>query len=150
MRTRTWLQYLISGFALAGAASLALGPLRATAEEAKATKPPLEKGMTAETIVALVGKPLEVRPIDSPSGKAEVWTYRRLAKRQVTQSAVTQSMVPTYTGINMFNTSGNGFVPQLEFHLEHIDIYQVTALLLFDGKLVSARQWLEQSRRFES
>jgi hypothetical protein len=33
--------------------------------------------------------------------------------------------------------------------IERITVYQMTALLMFDGKLVASKQWLEQERHFE-
>jgi len=112
-----------------------------------AGKPALDKGMTAEAVIALIGKPQDVRPMTVAEGKAEVWTYRRLIDEQIRQNAASVAMIPIYMGPGMGGHMGT--TPDPEFHLEHVKTYQVTTLLMFGGKLVLARQWREQSRSFE-
>jgi len=119
------------------------------AAQLSSAKAPLEKGMTAAEIVARIGKPADVRPIAAPEGNAEVWTYRRLRHEHVQQVAATVTMAPALTGMNDHGTAAFGTVPDLDFHLEHVRDYQVTALLMFDGKLVMARQWMERERHID-
>ena len=123
-------------------------PNPAPASVATPGKPALDKGMTGEEIVALIGKPAEVKPMTVGDGKAEVWTYRRLVRTDVRQVATQMESVPIEAGVSregkMYETS----VQQPVYKLEHIQVYQVTALLMFEGKLVRAKQWQEKTSTF--
>lgn len=112
----------------------------------KSATPVLEKGMTAEQIERIAGKPAEIRPLKAPEGKAESWIYRRVVDRQTRQIAATVRDVSTFNG----EAVGLGSAPELEFRLEHTTVYQVTALLMFDGKLVLAKQWREKDVRYDN
>ena len=101
----------------------------------KSAKPSLEKGMTVEQIERIAGKPAEIRPLKAPEGKAESWIYRRVVDRQTRQIAATVKDVSAFKG----EAFGMGSAPELEYRLEHTTVYQVTALLTFDGKLVLAK-----------
>jgi outer membrane protein assembly factor BamE (lipoprotein component of BamABCDE complex) len=107
---------------------------------AKGALPVLKVGSTADEIVQLVGKPLDVTPKPSPEGKAEVWTYRRIVDQTTGQVASGMNNVQAYNPI----PGTTGSAPDLQFKLVHYTIYQVTSLLVFDGKLVTAKQWLEK------
>lgn len=107
----------------------------------------LQKGMTADEIVALIGKPDKIEPMKTAEGKAEAWTYRRKIDTMVTQ-------VPTHTiDITAFNgmpsagsLSGTVQTPTLAYSMETTTTYQVTSLLIYDGKLVVAKQWREREK----
>lgn len=105
-------------------------------------KPVLEKGMSEEEIVRLIGKPASVEAMAAPQGKAEKWTYRRVVGRNMVQSGINQGMAPAFTGPTMGEELGK--VAVLEYRLKSVTTYQVTSLLMFDGKLVVAKQWKEQ------
>jgi len=113
----------------------------ADASASPSAKPMLEKGMTAEQVERIAGKPAEIKPLASSDGKAETWTYRRVIDRQTRQVAATTEFVSTFKGANF----GQDETQVPVYHLEHTTIYQVTALLMFDGKLVLAKQWREKS-----
>ncbi len=105
----------------------------------------IEKGMNGDEIIQLFGKPKEIKSMESPDPalKVEQWLYRRKVKDVTTQVAVGTRMVPTYSG---FNGSGNNMteVAETEYRPQVITIFQVTALLLVNGKLETAKQWNEQ------
>ncbi len=117
-------------------------------EHAAAAKPGLHPGMTADEIIKLIGKPQDVKTIATPAGKGEAWTYRRIAKQWTERAPVTTEMVPTFAGSGL---GGDGIrdmaVPA--YRTERITVYQVTSLLLVDGKMVTARQWPEKDQEFE-
>jgi len=119
------------------------------ASQGKAAKPGLEKGMSAETIVRLIGKPQEITPLTLSESKAEKWIYRRRLSERTVQEAATTHTIPAYLG---FSASGPsiGTSVELDFRLKHITTYQVTSLLMIDGKLFLAKQWQEQSQSFDS
>jgi hypothetical protein len=127
---------LIGSFAVAS-------PPRADAGAAEATtkaKPALELGMTPEQIMAAIGKPQEVKPMSTAEGKAEVWTYRRVLHREVVQVAASTRDVPVYLGVY---SSELGTAKEFNYNQVRRTKYQVTALLVFEGQLTSAKQWVE-------
>jgi hypothetical protein len=128
--------FLIGSFAVAS-------PPRADAGAAEATtkaKPALELGMTPEQILAAIGKPQEVKPMPTAEGKAEVWTYRRVLHREVVQVAASTRDVPVYLGVY---SSELGTAKEFIYNQVRRTKYQVTALLVFEGQLTSAKQWVE-------
>jgi hypothetical protein len=117
-------------------------------QDTKPAKPAIRKGMTAAEIEKIIGKPSQIKPIEVGETKGESWIYRRVAKRTMTQTAAALSMVPAYGGLGL---QGDAIVnvPEPEQRLESITIYQMTALLMVEGKLVASKQWFEKERRFE-
>ncbi len=107
----------------------------------------LDKGMSAETIIQLIGRPLEIAPLVHDEVVAEKWTYRRLVDERTVQEAATDYTIPAFIG---FSASGPeiGTATQLGFHLKHVKTYQVTSLLMVDGKLVLAKQWREENQTY--
>lgn len=92
----------------------------------------LEKGMTAEQVRSVLGEPQKIGPMESPSGQAEVWTYRtsyvgRL--RQVQTGSTTYSRPNPITGVEE-TVSEPVYSTEQEFVEETIE------LLIFDGKLI--------------
>ncbi len=69
---------------------LSSGPAPAFAGESSSTAPKamalaskrtdkesrLKKGMSAEEVRRIMGRPTETQPMEAPSGKAEIWVYR--------------------------------------------------------------------------
>lgn len=111
----------------------------------KGALPVLKVGSTADEIMQLVGKPLEVTPKPSPEGKAEVWTYRRVVSEQTEQVAgrVTNPQAASLPGVM-------GSTPEIQYRLVHYTIYQVTSLLLFNGKLITAKQSFEKVASYDN
>ena len=110
-------------------------------------KPILEKGMAAESIIMLVGKPDEVTAKPSADVKAEQWTYRRIIKSTVIQTANTERRIPAFTG---YTAAGPiiGEAIEPDYRLKYARLYQITSLLMIDGKLFLGRQWQERREEF--
>lgn len=124
----------------------AAGVSAAASQPAK-TKPVLDKGMEATTILQLVGQPDEIKPIKSSDLKAETWIYRRKLSQTIQQTANTQAYIPAMVGFDSGGVIiGKALVP--EYRLKYIRAYQVTALLMVDGKLQVGRQWVDQDEQF--
>lgn len=120
-------------------------------ESSQTAKPSVQQGMTAEEVVKLIGKPREVRSI-VPEGAdvvtGESWIYRRVAKRSIKQVAPTMDVVPMWGGPGLPNDGIiNVNVPSER--LERTTIYQMTALLFVDGKVVASKQWFERQHFFD-
>lgn len=128
------------------ASAEANAPARATSQAP--AKRAISKGMTAEQVLQLVGKPTEVKPMASPAGKAEVWIYRRVADKWTQQTAATTETVMMYAGLGLDN-DGIRPVTVPSMRMERIKIYQVTSLLMFEGKLVEAKQRFEKERTID-
>ncbi len=110
-------------------------------------KPVLEKGMPAAMIIQLVGQPDEISPLKSGEGKAETWIYRRKVGQTVHQTANTETTIPALTGFTASGpTIGSAIVP--DYRLKYVCAYQVTALLMVDGRLQLGRQWFARDEQF--
>jgi hypothetical protein len=115
-------------------------PAEKKAKEKKEKKP-LAKGMTAEEVMQIVGKPAEVKAVESPEGNGEMWLYRRVAKRDTTQVATSVIDVPVFSPMS---PNLEGTMKEVVYSTQNVTYYQVTALLMVEGKLVYAKQWVEK------
>lgn len=97
----------------------------------------------------MIGRPDNTEAVDTPAGKGERWTYRRLAKEYTQQTAATVDMVPAFVGLGMPN-DGIGEVAVPINHTENVKLYQVSSLLFIQGKLAAAKQWTEKESRIEN
>lgn len=109
----------------------------------------LEKGMTAEAILQTFGKPNDIVPIKSGDIKAEKWTYRRLVSQKSIETASTQKTVSAYGGFGLGGGEKMVDVIEPDFRMTHIKVYQVTSLLMIDGKLTLGKQWLEKTEEYD-
>lgn len=122
-------------------------PAPPSAAAADPAAPPrvIAKGMSADEILRRIGKPTEVRPIDSPEGQAEIWIYRRPAGHTTQQTAATVHEIPVvnpYTGvIRMLN--------EPTYSLDTVDLLESTSLLIYNGKMVEWKRAIEGKRVFE-
>jgi hypothetical protein len=123
---------------------------RAKADASKPAKPPIEQGMSAEEVRKLIGEPLEIKPIapDATEVSGEKWVYRRKLHTETTTEPVRSETLPAYLGPGM-GENGMGTVISPIYRLKHTTFMQVTALLMVDGQLVTARQWVEQEVSYE-
>ncbi len=67
------------------AASPASSPTTTSTGDPETT---LQQGMTADTVRGIMGEPAEIKPMKSPSGKAEIWVYHRTTRGSVQQVQV--------------------------------------------------------------
>lgn len=109
-------------------------------------KTALAKGMTAEQVQAIVGKPNEIRPIKNSKAKAETWVYRRLIEQRTEQTATGVEIRPAFVGLGV---QGDGTVTVPATRLERITTYQITWVLMIDGRMEMAKQTREVARSFD-
>jgi hypothetical protein len=115
-----------------------VAPATAPGKKEQHTNPweSLKPGQTAESVRALLGDPVEIRPLKSPKGKAEVWIYTSEVSRRVDRIDVSTPDVV----INV--TEADGSVRQritpggTRIHDVHYLIEDVSELLLFDDRYV--------------
>lgn len=102
------------------------------------------KGMEGEEIVRRIGKPTEIRPLETPEGRAEVWIYRRNAGQDSTLNAttVTQRLViHPLTGVHYT-------VPEPSYSMERREFLETTNLLIYDGRLAEWTRVVESKRSY--
>jgi hypothetical protein len=127
-------------FLFACAAAFAAG-------QSSPTQPVLMKGMEGTAIQQLVGQPTEIQQLNSSDVKAEKWIYRRKLTEGTYQTANTQAYIPALVGVQSSGVVvGQALVP--DYRLKFVKVYQVTALLIVDGKLERGRQWTEREESF--
>ena len=105
--------------------------------------------MSAETILSIIGKPAEVKPMPSPDGKAEMWIYRQQAGQKSVQVVVGEREVPAFTGVGQPGNDSVGTRKELIYGQKLVTVYRVTSLLMFNGQLALARQTQEQSDSYD-
>lgn len=143
MKTRSTIATALAALLLLAGSST----LSAATAPAKA-KPVLEIGMDADTIIRLYGKPAEIQPLSNADTKAEKWIYRRKAREYTAQDASGVTMIPAFIGISGSGAPMIADTPILDYKIKYITVYQVTALLLVDGKLTLGKQWQEKEEKY--
>ncbi len=95
--------------------------------------PKLEKGMTAEVIRQKLGNPVEIQPMPSPEGKAEVWIYK------FTKDLGTTQMATGTRDIQVMSVGGNGVgmttTKEPVYSLVEKKSEITLSLLMFNGQL---------------
>lgn len=144
---------LVAAALLVGTACLsATDDAAATGSKAEAIKPSkagIAKGMSADEVRKIIGEPLSIKHIDSAEIKAESWTYKRKLRTETTQEFVRDEQQPAFVGVGMGDANGLGSVSVPVYRLKHTTFYQVTALLMVDGTMFEARQWIETELHYE-
>jgi hypothetical protein len=116
-----------------------------TVATAKA-KPVLAKGMTCDEVVRLLGQPAQIK---AHEGKSESWTYRRLLRERMdSKDTGAMAELASYS----FDGAGPGMVGTRDVRVStliHVQIYEVTTLLIVDNRLVVARQWQEKQTNYD-
>lgn len=103
-----------------------------------------------DEVRAIIGRPREVKPIVAEGVTGESWIYRRVAKRVINQVAPTTEKVPMWGGPGVNTANGEIIDVDVPFtRNERVTIYQMTALLFIDGKVVASKQWLERESLFD-
>lgn len=144
---------MISAAVLAGCASaptaekpnlgVAAPPADRAALDKEMAKLGLKKGMTGAAVRQAWGEPESVKPMETPAGKAEVWTYHRTTTttRQVPASMET---VPSQDA----GTGAASTIMQPVYVQERVAATDEYQLLLFDDKVIEWKQTRQESRAF--
>ena len=118
-------------------------------KEIAAAKPAIRLGMAPEEVVKVIGRADKTEPVETPAGKGEQWTYRRLERQWTQQTAAVVDMVPAFVGLAMPNDGlGETAVPMQK--METVRVYQVSSLLFIEGKLAAAKQWPEKETQIDN
>ncbi|MFA5262670.1 MAG: hypothetical protein WC378_02515 [Opitutaceae bacterium] len=110
---------------------------KSDANTAPATKPSpessLKKGMAAKEVQQLLGKPVEIKAVKAPTGKAEVWIYRRETNRQPKQIQTGTNVIKVpYTGTD--GVEQQRIVAEVPIFTTQFEITEeVLSVLMFNG-----------------
>ncbi len=144
MRSNRFLLWLtLGGLALTGCAGTSPAP---TAQPGAAATDPwqtLTRGMTADQVRAILGKPREVRPMQTQGG--EIWVYERTAGTDVDLVATRTEDQPYIDPISGQQRTVSSPVYSRELRT----VTQELNLLIYEGKLVSWKASLRRERRFD-
>ncbi len=97
--------------------------------------PELKVGMTAALVRAQLGDPVEIRPMESTIGKAEVWVFHIERTVDTVQVATGTRSVPAFT----ITMSGPGMVnvPEPVYSLMDKKEDTTLSLLMLNGRLIA-------------
>lgn len=109
-------------------------PKAASTAVAKNPFPELKVGMTADQIRAKLGDPVEVRPMESKTGKAEVWTFHLERTVNTTQVATSTRDVPAFA-LNTVDKLTT--YPDMVYSLADQTAVTILSLLMVDGRLIA-------------
>lgn len=101
--------------------------------------------MDGEEIIRRIGRPSEIRPLDTSAGHAEIWVYRRNAGNDNTLTATRTVQTPVVNPL----TGVRFTVPEPSYSVEHRDLLEITNLLMFEGKLTEWTRSVEVKRAFD-
>lgn len=105
--------------------------------------PVLVKGMKAEEVLRLVGKPAHIRKMESEL-PAEVWEYNRQLPSVTSLNGTTTQSVPTANPL----TGAPGTMSGINYRPETIEREQHSELLMVNGELVSSKQYITEKHSF--
>ncbi len=94
----------------------------------------LQRGMTADEVRALLGKPDQAAMTPTREGMAQLWTYRRRVLR-LNQVAASTIAVPVYKGPGMGDANNIGTIDKPTDSNEHVILMQTIKVMLLDGKV---------------
>ena len=108
----------------------------------------LTKAMPADTVRKIMGQPQEIRPMQVPDGKAEVWVYKREADRHVDRVEI-GSIPITITKIG---EDGKAYQQTVGETIQYADLHCVTEetvqLLMFNDHFVICKISSQEVRRY--
>jgi outer membrane protein assembly factor BamE (lipoprotein component of BamABCDE complex) len=115
-----------------------------TVIDAAASK--LEKGMSADTVRKLLGKPAEITLRRTAEGTVEEWTYHRNFQR-AEQVPAGMREVPAFVGPTG-GSGGMGTMQEPIYTIEIHDIDETLKLLMFKGSLMEWKSAFTDRRSY--
>jgi hypothetical protein len=109
----------------------------------------LQNGMTAEEVKHIMGTPAEIKPMESPTGKAEVWIYRRTMLGRVEQIQVGSKPITVSSvggdGLAHLQTVAEEPIYKQAVHTDE----ETISLLMFDGRFISQKRTVEKRLNYQ-
>lgn len=99
----------------------------------------LKRSMTAAEVRQIMGRPDEIKPMAAPTGKAEIWVYRRkFDERTELVQIGTQPVMTT-----VYGSDGKPSIQTTDGDPKYANVHYATEetiqLLMFNGQLVSGK-----------
>jgi hypothetical protein len=108
----------------------------------------LKESMSAATVRQIMGAPEQIKPMEAPAGKAEVWIYRRESNVRVERVAVGSVPIATTT----IGADGKAHQQTIGEDVKYADRYRYTEeiiqLLMFNGHFVTRKTSTRELQRF--
>jgi hypothetical protein len=108
----------------------------------------LKQGMKADVVTRIMGAPAEISPMESPSGRAEVWVYRTVTKETTSQIDMTPPpmtvMVKGADGVERPETTTSPTILRIEAR----KTVRTTSLLMFNGALLNMKISEQEQREY--
>lgn len=115
------------------------------AKTEKTERPKLEIGMSAEQVIALVGKPHRIKNAPNDAGlKAEIWYYEYKVKAGVHEEVLSMRDVPytnPKTGVEMI-------LKEPVYSMVDDYVTETTALVMVDDHLTGSKQYRSVSQEY--
>ena len=110
----------------------------------------LQNGMTADEVKHIMGEPAEIKPMESPTGKAEVWVYHRTVIVHVEQVQVGSQVIKDSTSSGTDNVVHTSTLAEIPIYKQaiHKDL-ETISLLMFDGKFLSQKWTVEKRLEYQ-
>jgi outer membrane protein assembly factor BamE (lipoprotein component of BamABCDE complex) len=108
----------------------------------------LKKGMSAREVEQLLGKPAEIKPMNAPSGKAEVWIYRErkgeVSKQIQVGSKPITIMVKGPDGVDRQQVISEEIIYKMQNDITE----ETLSLLIFNGQFIEKKVTTGVRREF--
>jgi hypothetical protein len=138
-----------------GAKPGAAPTMAATADSPEAA---LQTGMTPDAVKAIMGTPVEIRPmkLEPGAGKAEIWIYRRSTAVSTTQVQIGSKSTPiAWTSVTTGQTGSTGASvvtqtveePIYKQQTEYDD--ETISLLMYNGSFQKLNRTVQKRRTFD-
>lgn len=109
----------------------------------------LQNGMTAEEVKHIMGEPAEIKPMDSPTGKAEVWAYHRTINGLVEQIQIGSKPI-TVSSVGGDGLAHLQVVAEEPIYKQAVHTDEETiSLLMFDGRFISQKRTVEKRLNYQ-
>ena len=125
---------LHAGCANAPATAENASPKADAATAAPSPFPELKVGMTAEVVRTKLGEPIEIRPMESKVGKAEVWVFHIERTINTTQVATATRDVPAFM---LTTTDKLSSYPEMVYSMADKKAETILSLLMLNGRLIA-------------
>lgn len=109
----------------------------------------LQKGMTADVVRGIMGKPNETKPMKSPAGEAEIWIYHRKIQGSVQQVMVGMKSTPITSISSTGQTSIIQSIDEPILRQQTEIIEETVNLLIFEGKFVEKTRSVQKHLEYQ-
>ncbi len=109
----------------------------------------LKQGMPAADVIKRMGKPDHIRPMEAPSGKAEVWVYTRQVGNRVARVGLpTADVMTSYTGADGKMRQSQSPGP-LAYHEVNYITEETVEILIFNSHFLTQKTSRAERQTFQ-